>query len=238
MSIRNLVLPSVSSIYTAEYIANILWRENIAQVGFIIMVPRSSIAAWDSEDDHVEESRYYSAYVNIKQWCDSEAAYYFISQIKGINQTIKFNHAKDDYWYVYDYETDLNEMVAHYSDFITTFDDSFYGNQNIDEEYEAEPFCYDILNNRLTIGLRDPLVAGEANRVISYEPILNNKMNVVENLIQKTEWNSKIRRKENHVTIEYLNFINKHDLSAPYLEVDSFQPFQNVRFEALYAVCK
>lgn len=87
MSIKSLMIPCVESQYTQEYIANVFWRQYIAKVSSITLIP------------YIKNSEIYSiAYIAIDEWCDSEAAYNFIKRLNNPNMESRLVHHEDNWW--------------------------------------------------------------------------------------------------------------------------------------------
>jgi len=77
----------VESQYTQEYIANVFWRQHIAKVGSITLIP------------YLKNGEICSiAYIAIDEWCDSEAAYNFIQRLKDSSREVRIVHQDDDWW--------------------------------------------------------------------------------------------------------------------------------------------
>jgi len=87
MSIKSVMINCVESQYTQEYIANVFWRQHIARVSSITLMPYL-------KNDEI----YNLAYINIDQWCDSEAAYNFIQRLKDSSREVRIVHQDDDWW--------------------------------------------------------------------------------------------------------------------------------------------
>lgn len=89
MSIKSVMITCVESQYTQEYIANVFWRQHIAKVGSITLIP------------YLKNGQIYSiAYIAIDEWCDSEAAYNFIQRLKDSSREVRIVHQDDDWWTV------------------------------------------------------------------------------------------------------------------------------------------
>lgn len=85
MSINSLMIINIDSQYNSEYIANVFWNQNLAQVSSITLIPQ------------ILGSKFVNnAYIDIKTWCDTEAAYNFIESLK-INHAILF-HNNEGFW--------------------------------------------------------------------------------------------------------------------------------------------
>lgn len=77
----------VDSQYTQEYIANVFWRQHIAKVSSITLIP------------YLKNGDIYTiAYIAIDEWCDSEAAYNFIQRLKDPSKEARIVHHDDDWW--------------------------------------------------------------------------------------------------------------------------------------------
>jgi hypothetical protein len=90
MSITSIVIPFVEPEYTAEFIANVFWRQLIAQVGIITLLTYSR-----------NNNIYSMAYVTIDEWHDSENAYNFIQRLKNPNMEARLVYSEDNWWNVY-----------------------------------------------------------------------------------------------------------------------------------------
>jgi hypothetical protein len=90
MSITSIVIPFIEPEYTAEFIANVFWKQLIAQVGIITLLTytRNKII-------------YSMAYITIDEWHDSENAYNFIQRLKNPNIETRLVHSEDNWWTVY-----------------------------------------------------------------------------------------------------------------------------------------
>lgn len=87
MSPKSLMILSVESQYTQEYIANVFWSQHIAKVSSITLIP------------FIKNSEIYSiAYINIDEWCDSEAAYNFIQRLNDSSKEARIVYNEDDWW--------------------------------------------------------------------------------------------------------------------------------------------
>ncbi len=89
MSVKSVMINCVDSQYTQEYIANVFWRQHIAKVSSITLIP------------YLKNSGIYNiAYIAIDEWCDSEAAYNFIQRLKDPSKEARLVHHDDDWWTV------------------------------------------------------------------------------------------------------------------------------------------
>jgi hypothetical protein len=111
----------------ANYIANVLFEQQIAKVKTITILPYL-----------INDNIYKIAYVNIASWEDSENAYDFIQQLKNPYQETRFIHQNNDWWpvkinshnsgdmFLYSYTTEFHssyfeEDLKNYSSFQNMF---------------------------------------------------------------------------------------------------------------------
>ena len=118
--------------YTAEYIANVFWRQHIAQVSNITLIP------------YLQNSDvFYVAYITIDHWVDSESAYNFVQRLKNQGTEARLVHSGDDWWAVKNNSHNSGELVV--GNYTTIFDRNYYQNSDEvavdveeEEEYEEE----------------------------------------------------------------------------------------------------
>jgi len=144
MTITTVMIPNIEDKYTAEYIANVLWNNNIAKVSKITITPA-----------YLKEGNVYNnAYILIQQWCESEAAYNIIQRLKNPEKEARIVHYDDEWWTI-ELNThnngDIN--VLHYT---TKFNDTYFlKNEELDEDdncvLEAE-FPDEEMEGRIPIG--------------------------------------------------------------------------------------
>lgn len=83
------MIKSVESQYTQEYIANVFWRQDIAKVSNITLIP------------YIKNSEIYNiAYINIAEWCETETAYNLINRVKNPEKEARVVHYEDNWWVV------------------------------------------------------------------------------------------------------------------------------------------
>lgn len=113
MSINSLMISRILPQYTAEYIANVFWCQNIAQVSSITLLP------------YLQGSDVFQrAYVTIATWIDSEVAYNLIQRLKDDTKKSRIVHHDDLWWPV-----QVNTHIAGYyylDPYTTTFPDSYF----------------------------------------------------------------------------------------------------------------
>ena len=88
--ISSIIISGITEGYTSEYIANVLWKQGLAQVSRITMLPYL---------DHESNTICFTAYADIQEWADTEAAFNFI---KRLDKTFvaRIVHNDDDSWHV------------------------------------------------------------------------------------------------------------------------------------------
>ena len=130
MSINSLMIQFVEFEYTAEYIANVFWRQHIAQVSNITLIP------------YLQNSDvFYVAYITIDHWVDSESAYNFVQRLKNQGTEARLVHSGDDWWAVKNNSHNSGELVV--GNYTTIFDRNYYQNSDevavdVSEEEEEE----------------------------------------------------------------------------------------------------
>lgn len=87
--ITSIFIPHVEKFIGAEYIANALDKFGIAVV--------SKIAIEPYQGKHTD---YNKAFIDIKNWHDTESAFGFIERLKNPNIETRFIHSEDDWWVV------------------------------------------------------------------------------------------------------------------------------------------
>ena len=120
-TIKSLIIPCVEYEYTHEYIANAFWKQSIAKVSSVTLIPYIK-----------GEWVYYIAYINIDCWCDSENAYHFIQKLNDPHKETRLVHHEDYWWSV---EQSVNTFAIR--DATVQFEPSYY-ERFIQEEEEEE----------------------------------------------------------------------------------------------------
>ena len=130
VKILSLMLPCVESQYTQEYIANVFWRQGIAKVSRITLIPYL-------KDDWIRNI----AYINVDGWCETEAAYNFIKRLNDSSKEARIVHHVDEWWAV-EFNTHNNGdiLVGAYT---MTFDDKYFKRELEDDNYPTAPCSED-----------------------------------------------------------------------------------------------
>ena len=128
--VSTIVISGIEEGYTAEYIANTLWKQGLAQVKCITMLPYI---------EHYTNTIHYTAYTDIQEWSDTEAAFNFIKRLTRTN-TARIVHHDDLHWHASftpDYNANRNELLQHLAThFNTSYFHKFHFSQ--EDEYEDE----------------------------------------------------------------------------------------------------
>lgn len=85
MCIKNIMITNMNSRFTAEYIANVLWKQEIAKVSSITLIP-------EIKNEEITNI----VYINIDSYCETDNAYEFI-----------YNMSSEYFIFCHD-ETDIN----------------------------------------------------------------------------------------------------------------------------------
>jgi hypothetical protein len=131
MSIKSLMINYVESQYTQEYIANVFWRQNIAKVSSITFIP------------YLKNGEVCSiAYINIDQWCDSEASYNFIQRLNDSSKETRIVHRDDDWWPV---QINTHNNGEIYVGFYTlAFPSSYFVRDEPEADDESTVLCTEV----------------------------------------------------------------------------------------------
>ena len=127
MSFNNIIVSGIQMHHTAEYIANVFWSQNIAQIKSIILTPYL-----------YNSSFYQTAYIHIESWGDSEAAYNFIKRLQNKQKITKIVHNVEDWWPVAINTMEAKTLIKLYQysgKQLTTFDNTYY-NKDVDVDIE------------------------------------------------------------------------------------------------------
>lgn len=125
MSNTSLFIPCIEAQYSAEYIANTLWNQKLAQVSAIVLVPIV-----------ISDFTYQKAYIKIAHWYDSEIAYNFINRLNKQSIETRIVHRDDDWWPVEMLKSNI--IFDSEYDNITTFNQEYFVKNEIFEEQKDE----------------------------------------------------------------------------------------------------
>jgi len=106
--ITSLYIPRIDSHINAEFIADIFNRNGIAQVSRVYIEPHNTIqnSCYNCIDN------YDCAYIAIKSWHDTEAAYNFIERLRSPSHEARLVYSNDDWWVV-DINTKPDKLASN-----------------------------------------------------------------------------------------------------------------------------
>lgn len=120
MSAKSLMIQEVESQYTQTYIANVFWRQDIAKVSNITLIP------------YIKNSEIYNiAYINIAEWCDTEAAFNFIQRLTNPEREARIVYSEDNWWPV-EINTHNNGNIS-VGTYTVVFDLDYFENNKCDD---------------------------------------------------------------------------------------------------------
>jgi len=183
-----LMITCMEPLYTDEpishdYIARAFWDNQIAKVSRITVLPYTK-----------NNETFYMAYINIEEWCDTEAAFHFIKQLKDASKETHLYHKADEWWNVEVNTHNNGELnVGRYT--VNYYSEFFQPIEIITET--LEPICWDyLLANPNTIRLIDEQEEEEEEEekdkyitisTLTFGDLMNYEENIVENEYQQQE---------------------------------------------------
>lgn len=100
---------------SAEYICNLFWEQNIAQINSITMLPYLSTTGMKNY-----------AVIDVRHWCDTEIAYNFIQRLKVPEGEARLIHTDEQWWPVHMTTIENCHMNNNYHYYTTMFPKSYY----------------------------------------------------------------------------------------------------------------
>jgi hypothetical protein len=91
-AITSIFIPRIETEFNAEFIAEVFNRNDIAQVSRIYIKPYKSIIKKNGLN------KYNRAYIDIKEWYSTEAAYNFIKRLINPNREARIIYSEDNWW--------------------------------------------------------------------------------------------------------------------------------------------
>ncbi len=123
-----LFIDCVEAQYTAEYIANVFWNQNIAQVRKITIIPHL-----------IGDVKFQSVYIEIETWCDSEVAYNFIQRVKNPVKEARLVHRGEDWWNIEENTQSFSFASMVLGTYTTTsFTNKYFVNEELEKELENQ----------------------------------------------------------------------------------------------------
>lgn len=90
-AITSIYIPRIENVFNAEFIADVFDRNGIAQVSRVYIEPYKSIMQNGLNG-------YNRAYIAVKSWHDTEAAYNFIERLRNPNREARIVYSDDNWW--------------------------------------------------------------------------------------------------------------------------------------------
>lgn len=189
MSIKSLMVCDINTQYTAEYIADVLQRKKIAKVSSITLIPQIINGVISN-----------IAYIDIYSYCDTEAAYNFISKLK--SDFFKFSHDDTDkdynLWIIQKNTHNSGGLcVGSYTTYFpkVTDDDNVSIASNYDKEWQ------DFIYERPIQGLGFNTYS--VSEAIQYLELLNQNFYTVSSDYDRLKIQEEINHIDNELRIQY-----------------------------------
>ena len=90
-SITSIYIPRIENEFNAEFISNVFDRNGIAQVSRVYIEPYKS-------NMKNEVNKYNRAYIAVKSWHDTEAAFNFIERLRDPTREARLVYSDDNWW--------------------------------------------------------------------------------------------------------------------------------------------
>ena len=103
-AITSIYIPRIDIKFNAEFIADVFDRNDIAQVSRVFIEPYKSIIT--------DNSKYNKAYIGIKSWHPTEAAYNFIERLRNPSREARLVYNDDNWWPVF-INTKPNKLASN-----------------------------------------------------------------------------------------------------------------------------
>jgi hypothetical protein len=87
--IKSLYLPAIDVSFTADYIIDAFYCQDIATINRVTLIPYKTKAR------HLNR-----AYIDVHEWHSTESAYNFIQRLKDPNRETRIVHTDDNWWTV------------------------------------------------------------------------------------------------------------------------------------------
>jgi hypothetical protein len=128
--ITSIYIPHVDKLFDAEFISNIFDKNGIAKISKIVLEPYSSTKE--------KTLKYNRAYIGIKFWHDTEAAFNFIDRLRNPLREARIVY-KDDYWW----SVEINKfpeklkIINNKIPVVTIFSDPYMSFYEDDDNYST-----------------------------------------------------------------------------------------------------
>ena len=185
MSIKNLMINCVESEYTHEYIANVFWRQGIAQVEQITLIP------YIKNSDEICNI----AYIGIYEWFDTESAFNFIKRLNSPEGESRIVHYDDNWWPVH--LNTHNSGDINVGAYTVAFDRTYFEKDTCDDLTAP---CTEVDENEFPIkGLGNDYYSVE--EALEHVWLLSNKVDEVRTDIEKQRIMYELEHFENELRI-------------------------------------
>jgi len=189
MSIKSIMISNIEPQFTADYIANVLLRKKIAKVNSITLIPQIINGIITN-----------IAYIDIYSYCDTEAAYKFITNLKSNYFKFCHNDTDKDYnlWIIQKNNHNSGGLcVGNYTTNFTQVNEE----DNVSTETNYDKEWQDFINERPIQGLGfDYYTIDEANQYIK---LLNQKLYTVSSDYERVKIQEEINHFDNELRIQY-----------------------------------
>jgi hypothetical protein len=162
-TITSIYIPHIENYFGAEYIADVLYKNGVATVSKIVFEPYKDRTV-----------TYKKAYVDIKNWHDTESAFWFISRLRNPLAESRLIHSYDDWWAVkinkYPHKTESKDNVREIT--IFKYVDIMYDYQTEDtnNSYCCEEECLSDDVQAVFYGYKN---ADEMDSVFEFDSMMN-----------------------------------------------------------------
>jgi hypothetical protein len=172
MTVKNIMICNIKPKYSSMYISDVLEKKEIAKVSSITLIPE------------IKNGEIFNiGYVDIDTYCDTEAAYEFIKNIKsGYAVFCHDDNAEDNIW-IFQKNTHNSGGLC-----VGTYTTKFYHHEN--ERLHELQFPIDDIDNYLT------------DEVISHIDLLNEELNTPISQADRRQIQEEIDHFENEIRIQ------------------------------------
>ena len=131
-SINSLMISCVELQYDHQYIADIFWKQHIAKVSKVTLVP------------YLKNNEIYNiAYIRIGEWCNNIISGNFVSRLNEPLKEVRLIY-ESDYWWLIEINTHNNGDI-NVGDYTVKFTDEYFENFTNKLLYDTEQDTDDVL---------------------------------------------------------------------------------------------
>lgn len=121
-AITSIYIPRIETVFNAEFIADIFDRNGIAKVSRVYIEPYKSLIKNGLNN-------YNRAYIAIKTWYDTEAAFNFIDRLRNPTREARLIYSDDNWWPV-DINNNTTKLASN-KRVLTVFEDNQFEFDNL-----------------------------------------------------------------------------------------------------------